>query len=84
MRTYESCECSVEYPGGAFKSHRKAITDGEKAENPKNCIAIVHPNDWMTRTLFGWQCSRKRGHGKDGLYCKQHASIRGVEVPEDK
>ena len=26
----------------------------------------------------GWhlyQCSRKRGHGKDGLYCKQHAKI---------
>jgi hypothetical protein len=20
-----------------------------------------------------YQCSRKRGHGKDGLYCKQHA-----------
>lgn len=20
-----------------------------------------------------WQCSRKPGHGPDGLYCKQHA-----------
>lgn len=38
-------------------------------ENPLLCIDEV-----MGGT--GWhlnQCSRKRGHGIDGLYCKQHA-----------
>ena len=25
------------------------------------------------------QCSRKRGHGKDGLYCKQHGKMREVK-----
>ena len=41
---------------------------GEK-EDLTCCIAEVH--DWT-----GWhllQCSRKRGYGPDGLYCKQHA-----------
>ncbi len=35
-----------------------------------------------------YQCSRKRGHGPDGLYCKQHAKMiaagRNVYVPPDK
>ena len=36
-------------------------------EVPTRCIQEV----WT-----GWhshQCDRKRGHGPDGLYCKQHA-----------
>ncbi len=24
-----------------------------------------------------YQCSRKKGHGPDGLYCKQHAEMVG-------
>lgn len=39
-------------------------------EDPECCIEEVWP------TQGGWspyQCSRKRGHGPDGLYCKQHA-----------
>ncbi len=26
-----------------------------------------------TASTIVYQCSRKRGHGEDGLYCKQHA-----------
>ncbi len=43
-------------------------THGRK-ENPNHCIeAIFVLNGWISR-----QCSRNRGHGPDGLYCKQHA-----------
>ncbi len=38
-------------------------------EYPDRCIEEVWPS-------HGWiphQCNRKRGHGPDGLYCKQHA-----------
>jgi len=49
---------------------------GEWAGNPKGtaeditrCIWEVWPND----TYIPHQCRRKRGYGKDGLYCKQHA-----------
>ena len=37
-------------------------------ENPAHCIKAVRERD-------GWhsyQCSRPRGYGEDGLYCKQH------------
>ena len=35
----------------------------------------------------GWhfkQCSRKRGYGKNGLYCKQHAKRHPIIVEEEK
>lgn len=43
-----------------------------RPEDPTKCIENVH--DYSTR----WphrphQCARKRGHGPDGLYCKQHS-----------
>lgn len=40
-------------------------------EDPARCIEEVWPSNargWVPR-----QCTRKRGHGLDGLYCKQHA-----------
>lgn len=38
------------------------------AENVMHCIEAVYPpGNW-----YSVQCSRKRGHGPDGLYCKQH------------
>lgn len=43
-------------------------------EDPTRCIEEVTDET-------GWhhlQCRRKRGYGKDGLYCKQHAKIRGM------
>jgi hypothetical protein len=40
-------------------------------EDVSCCIATVTPNE---RGGFArsHQCTRKRGHGPDGLYCKQH------------
>jgi hypothetical protein len=38
-----------------------------QAEDPTSCIEEV----WSPG--YPQQCSRKRGHGPDGLYCKQHA-----------
>lgn len=49
-----------------------------KPENPIQCIKEVWPSG-----SYGWvphQCSRKRGHGPDGLYCKQHAKKHNMEV----
>lgn len=37
-------------------------------ENPKRCIEEVMDGYFIV------QCKRKRGHGPDGLYCKQHAA----------
>jgi len=49
---------------------------GEWAGNPKGhpenkeyCIASVYGE----RSMIDHQCTRKRGHGPDGLYCRQHA-----------
>lgn len=39
-------------------------------EDPVRCIKEVWPQDGRS---IPYQCLRKRGHGKDGLYCKQHA-----------
>jgi hypothetical protein len=38
-------------------------------EDPERCIEEIWGHvGWVPR-----QCSRKRGHGPDGLYCRQHA-----------
>jgi hypothetical protein len=38
-------------------------------EDPTRCIEEVWPSGgWIPR-----QCTRRRGHGPDGLHCKQHA-----------
>ena len=50
-------------------------------EDKTRCVASV-PSQWITA-----QCSRKRGHGMDGLYCKQHAKMLAdglhLHVPAD-
>lgn len=43
--------------------------------DPNRCAAEV-VDDWCH-----FQCSRKNGHGPDGLYCKQHAKM--VEKQND-
>lgn len=52
---------------------------GEWAGNPKgfkerleDCIVEVAD----PRGFLRGQCSRKRGHGSGGLYCKQHAKMK--------
>ena len=39
----------------------------EAPEDLRQCVVEVF-GEWNS-----YQCSRKRGHGPDGLYCKQHA-----------
>ena len=40
-------------------------------EDPTRCIQEVYPRmEWHPS-----QCLRKRGHGPDGLYCKQHGKL---------
>jgi hypothetical protein len=42
------------------------------AEYPERCIEEIYdPHGWHS-----YQCARRRGFGKDNLYCKQHAKIR--------
>jgi len=57
----------------------KPLRYGAWAGNPKGtledktlCIIEVWPK---SGTWIPYQCTRKRGHGPDGLYCKQHAKI---------
>jgi len=43
-----------------------------QAEDKTRCIEEVYPHD---NSWIPYQCHRKRGYGKDGLYCKQHAKM---------
>jgi len=41
-------------------------------ENKTRCVASVAPT-YPTVVPIKFQCSRKRGHGPGGEYCRQHA-----------
>jgi len=43
-----------------------------RPEDPERCIEEVWSGPGGT---IACQCSRKRGHGPEGLYCKQHARM---------
>ena len=49
---------------GTWAGNEKGHTEDET-----RCIEKVFSNG----SYISSQCSRKRGYGKDGLYCKQHA-----------
>ena len=53
-------------------------------EDPNRCIVAV----FQRGRYVSVQCSRKRGNGPDGLYCKQHGAkaVRGhhLYVPEER
>lgn len=55
-----------------FKMRKPRTYGGfyNRSENPKKCIESVAEGG---RSVMSYQCSRDRGFGKDGLYCKQHA-----------
>ena len=60
---------------GAWAGNEKG-----RSEDPERCIErVASSGSWITH-----QCYRKRGHGKDGLYCKQHAKMRGESDEETK
>lgn len=57
-------------------------TYGQWAGNPKGtsedsnrCVQSVISAWDQSCGYFSQQCSRKRGHGPDGEYCKQHAKM---------
>lgn len=54
-------------------------------EDRARCIAQVAEGG---RSPLFYQCGRKRGHGPDGLYCRQHGRMveegRHVHVPKDR
>ena len=64
------------------------------AEDPTRCTEAVwqrenawYPHPHCTEEVWqrenAWyphQCSRRRGHGPDGLYCKQHAKKHNMEA----
>ena len=45
-------------------------TKGHKYKNDFCAYAIWRSSGWPPAL---YQCSRKNGHGPDGLYCKQHS-----------
>ena len=58
---------------------------GQWAGNPKgyperteDCVYEV----WDRFSWGGRQCTRKRGFGIEGLYCKQHAKMARNEEPK--
>lgn len=55
-----------------------------RPEIPGRCVVEVD----ATTGWIGGQCSRPRGHGKDELFCKQHAKMhergRYLYIPGDK
>jgi len=70
---------------GSEMSKRELEVYGAWAGNPKGriedetcCIKDI----WGGYSAGSYQCSRKRGHGPDGLYCKQHDPERIAK--EDK
>ena len=57
---------------------KSALNPAGIPENPERCVESVGDGT-------GWhlyQCLRKRGYGKDWLYCKQHAKRYPAEDGE--
>jgi hypothetical protein len=42
------------------------------ALDPTLCVKLISEPPWY---IYRYQCQRKRGHGPNGDYCKQHALI---------
>lgn len=54
-----------------MRRYFRSLANPEGAEDPTRCVHTrewAHTSKWEKR-----QCSRKRGHGRKGLYCRQHA-----------
>lgn len=57
-------------PDGRRRYGQTIMDRAGRPEDPERCVEAV-PSDNRAPTFF--QCARKRGHGEDGLYCRQHA-----------
>jgi len=56
------------------KQYRYGEFDDQKKYKEGYCAYEVWPSDGFQ---ISYQCSRKNGHGINGLYCSQHAKILG-------
>ncbi len=71
------CDCHEQI----FKKQYDCIVDEAKEKGLRVYGARTRPlPEEISQCITGvwsygdaFQCQRKRGHGKDGLYCKQHA-----------
>ena len=62
---------------------RYGCWSGKPNGNPEDeSKCIVQVSGTGMKGFIGKQCSRKRGHGLDGLYCKQHAKQYPAEQEE--
>lgn len=50
----------------------------EIKEDPTRCVEVVYGGFGRWSSFHPFQCSRKRGFGLMGLYCKQHAKRHPV------
>lgn len=64
-------ERDPDYRYGRWAGNEKGV-----AQNPQRCVAEV----WWPRYPYPTQCSRKRGHGPQGLWCKQHFHTRYMKM----
>lgn len=54
---------------------------GEWAGNPRGVLENIErciEGVFSPRSYIEHQCTKQRGHGADGLYCKQHAKRRVI------
>lgn len=61
-------------PNGKPGKRRYGTWAGEpngRVEDTRRCIEAVR----RSHTIVSGQCSRKRGHGPNGEFCKQHAPV---------
>lgn len=63
----------VPKPGadGLRRYNKWAGNPNGNKEDASRCVMSVTPNE-RGGFAHAHQCNRKRGHGPDGLYCKQH------------
>lgn len=52
----------------ALRYERRAARPDGVPEDPARCVEEVRGSGWHQV-----QCSRRRGHGPQGRYCRQHA-----------
>lgn len=49
---------------------------GDLEGRPEDTTRCIEEVGWRDYWPVGRQCSRKRGYGPEGAYCKQHAKKR--------
>lgn len=48
---------------------------GNLGGTPEDIMRCIEPVSELLKPFYYRQCARPRGHGLEGLYCKQHAKF---------